>query len=480
MKKDWWTTYKRIPNSVKASVWFTICSCLQKGIQFITVPLFTRILSTQQYGQFSLYQSWATILTIFATLNLFAGVFNNGMLKFEYDKKRYITSMQGLSTTVTVSLFLLYLIFSRWVDNVIGLPHIVVLTMFLEVLFTPSLQYWMMQQRFEYRYKMLVAVTLGIAILNPLISLVSVSVAEAKGIARIVSVCFVNASAGLMFYVYNIVNSHSFFVKKYWKYALAFNLPLIPHYLAQVVLGQSDRIMIKWFYGESAVAIYSIAYSIGMVMSIISGSINASFIPWTYKACKRGDFDTIEKTTTFILCGVAIMTLIPVLSAPEIIGIMGPSEYAQSVWVIAPVAMAHYFIFLYSLFGNIEFYYERSKLIMVASCIAAAMNLLLNWLFMPIFGYIAAAYTTVVCYILLAIVHYCFMRVILREQGVESRIYSIKMILFVTGVLALSVFVSSMLYPYPWIRYGAILLTGLLIIFCRRKILRFWEHLKSE
>lgn len=44
--------YRSIPVQVKASLWFLICAFLQKGISFITTPIFTRLLSTSEYGQY--------------------------------------------------------------------------------------------------------------------------------------------------------------------------------------------------------------------------------------------------------------------------------------------------------------------------------------------------------------------------------------------------------------------------------------------
>ncbi len=85
---------------VKAAMWFTICSFLQKGIQFITVPIFTRLLTKEQYGLYNVYNSWSQIVLIFASLNLFYGVFNNGMLKFETDRDRFVSSVQGASTAM--------------------------------------------------------------------------------------------------------------------------------------------------------------------------------------------------------------------------------------------------------------------------------------------------------------------------------------------------------------------------------------------
>ena len=70
--------YSELPIPLKASFWFLITGFLQKGISVITTPIFTRLLSTSEYGQLSIYNSWAGIITIFATLNLSAGVFMRG------------------------------------------------------------------------------------------------------------------------------------------------------------------------------------------------------------------------------------------------------------------------------------------------------------------------------------------------------------------------------------------------------------------
>ena len=58
-----------IPQSVKVSIILLICGILQRGISVITTPIFTRLLNTSEYGQYSLYTSWSTILIIFITLN---------------------------------------------------------------------------------------------------------------------------------------------------------------------------------------------------------------------------------------------------------------------------------------------------------------------------------------------------------------------------------------------------------------------------
>ena len=69
--------YKNSNVAIKAALWFTICNLLQKGITMISMPIFTRLLSTEQYGVLTIYNSWYSIISIIVTLNLAGGVIFN-------------------------------------------------------------------------------------------------------------------------------------------------------------------------------------------------------------------------------------------------------------------------------------------------------------------------------------------------------------------------------------------------------------------
>lgn len=71
--------------------------------------------------------------------------------------------------------------------------------------------------------------------------------------------------------------------KEAWKYALHYNIPLIPHYLSQQVLNQADRLMINRMCGSAQTAIYTVAYQIAMVLNIVTTAIESSFTPWAYQ-----------------------------------------------------------------------------------------------------------------------------------------------------------------------------------------------------
>ena len=113
MLKKMINRYRTIPVAAKASLWFIFCSVLQKCVAMLTTPIFTRLMSTEQYGQFTVYNSWLQIFTIFVTLRLNYAVFNKGMSKYKDDRDGYTSTMQTVTFVLALVLFLIYLPFLR-------------------------------------------------------------------------------------------------------------------------------------------------------------------------------------------------------------------------------------------------------------------------------------------------------------------------------------------------------------------------------
>ena len=130
----------------------------------------------------------------------------------------------------------------------------------------------------------------------------------------------------------------------------------------------------------------------------------------------------------------------------------------MSVWIVPPVSCSVFFIFLYSLFSNIELYYENSKNIMKASILTSILNLILNFVFIKFFGYVAAAYTTLVCYIFLSLLHYIYMKKVLKEENVKEHPYNLEAILIISFIIIGYSILITFTYSKSWIlRYTIII-----------------------
>lgn len=456
--------YNRIALPAKASIWFVICSIIQKGIALITVPLFTRILTQEEYGTVSLYTSWMTIVTIFATLELPTGVFNKAMIKYEDDRDGYTSSSLVLSSLITLSLFIVYFLAKDFWNVFFGLNTQIMIMMFVEIFFTSAMSFWSIRQRFEYKYRAVVIVTLLSNFLATLCSL-SLVILFPKNRAemRILGLVLVHALIYAVVFNILLLRGKKGVVPSYWKYSVIYNIPLVPHYLSQQVLNQSDRIMISNICGLSDAAVYSLAYQIAVVMKIVTNAIHASFVPWTFQNIKKGTVKQIGKRAIQIEILIGLICLGFSLFAPEFIMIMGGSEYYKAVYIVPPVAMSVLFITIYTFFANIEFYFEKTKYVMIASCISALMNIILNAVFIPIFGFVAAGYTTLVCYIAYSIIHYLFMKKICKENGIDNP-YKERMTWIIAAVFVSLAIMVSFVYKYTILRYVLILVVAVIAV----------------
>ena len=217
-----------------------------------------------------------------------------------------------------------------------------------------------------------------------------------------------------------------------------------------------------------------------MIMNIVTQSINSSFVPWTYRKLKDNDTAPLKKYSTMLLLAVASISLLPVLVAPELMWIIAPPEYAEGVWIIPPLSTSVFFIFLYNLFANVEFYFEKTKFVMVASVMGAVANVGLNLLLMPRFGYLAAGYVTMLCYMLFAFAHYMFMKKVSKEKlGVKS-VYNDKFIILITVIYLICTALAMCLYNFVIVRYAILLIAFIIILIKREKIISLVKSIKNK
>jgi O-antigen/teichoic acid export membrane protein len=476
LKEKW----KHIPLAVKVSSAYAICGILQRCISFITLPLFTRLLSTEQYGQVTIYLSWHGILQIFLTLNLAYGSFSTAMVKFDNDRKGYISSIEGICVGLSLLFIFIYLPFSALWNRLFELPTNIVCLMVGDIICLTAIQFWSGKKRFEFKYISVIVVTLITSVISPVVQYLLVINALEKGYARIIGVATVNITVGGSLFLLNLYRGKKIFNKTYWKYALSFNIPLLTYYLSQIVFNQSDRIMISHMVGKDKAAIYGVAYSLATVLTFVLNAINNSYVPWYYEQIKQGKQRENKGVSTGVAFLMAILLLAVIWFAPEIIYILAGRQYSEAVYVVPPVAISLLLLFYSQLFINVEFYYEEKKKLIWASIGAAVTNLALNWIFIKWFGYIAAAYTTLVSYIIFAYCNYLTMKKILSEHEVEDNAYSYKSLILIFICLCFAAIIGATLYRHLLIRTFVSMSILIILLIKRDFFFRFYRIIKSK
>ena len=233
--------------------------------------------------------------------------------------------------------------------------------------------------------------------------------------------------------------------------------------------------MIKAIVGNSAAGVYSLAYNISSILVIFNTAVTNSLTPWLYKSIKQGRIRNIGSICYVILAMIGGINLFLIAVAPEAVAVFAPSSYGEAIWAIPPVTMAVFFQFMYSLFASFEFYYEKTRWVMYASVIGAVLNVALNAVFIPIYGYIAAAYTTLFCYFVYSMLHYAFMRKVCRKYAGGVQPFRLSVILGMSACFLAIGFGLMALFPWPALRF-ALLLVACVVIFLNRA--RLMEALK--
>lgn len=468
--KKYFKLYKDMPVQVKASFWFLICAFLQRGISMITTPVFTRILTPGEYGQYSVFSSWMSILMPVVCLNLYAGVYSQGIIKFEEDRGRYTSSLQGLVLTLVMIWTAVYLAGRTFWNGLLSLTTVQVLAMLVIIWTSASYSFWSMEQRADFKYRKIGVLILMASVLHPVVCIFLILGSEDKVSARILGMAAVNLALYAGTFISQMAKGRQFFSKKYWLYALKFNIPLLPHYLSMSVLGSSDRIMISIMEGDGKAGIYNLAYSVSTIMSMFNGALLQTIEPWIYRRLKEKRIGNLGRVAYPCFFAVAALNLLLIMFAPEIVRIFAPAEYYEAIWVIPAVALSVFFTFLYTFFATFEFYYEKTGYITGATVGGALLNIVLNFIFIRRYGYVAAGYTTLFGYIVFAVLHYFFMQKICREYMDDARPYSLWVIAGI-GVGSLIVGMCIMLtYNAPVIRYGLMLATVGIAFLMRGKI----------
>lgn len=444
---------------LKAGMWYTISNFLFKGMAFIVTPIFVRLLSKAEFGDFSNFASWMSLLVIITSCDLQTSIIRS-KLEFEDDIDKYISSLLALSTLITGVFYTIFLVFDDFVfSEILFIDKKYIHIMFLYLLAVPAYNMFVTKQRAFYKYKLFSIMT-GISIVLSLVSsLLLINLMDDNLSARIIGQYVPIAIISLVIYVLLMIKGKGVKIS-YCKYALIICIPLVPHLLAMNVLSASDRIMIKRMCGAEDLALYSIACTCAHIMGVLLDSMNKAWAPWFLESLHKREYASIHKVTKpYLLCFVAISFMVMLLG-PEIVTILGGKEYIEAIGALPPLIAGAVVQFVYTMYVQVEFYEKRTSIAAMGTIIAAIINVGLNLLLIGRFGYKMASYTTFIGYCCLLAFHYYFV----SKLG-YGRIFDRKFIMVVIITTFVLMCFCVAIYDYVIIRYILIVLYILVALF---------------
>lgn len=413
---------KKTASLLKIGFIYLVSNIIVKGVFFLTTPLFTRIMTKEDFGVFNNVSSWASIISIITTLCLYSSI---NKAKYDFDKKinEFMSSITIFGTLFTLFMWLMIEINISFFESFFNMNKICIRSIMIYCLFAPSVQVLLAKYRMYNEYVKVIVLSWITLIASVLSSLLCTYLMDDKVLGRTIGTFGIVGIIDIVFFAIIVFKGKKVSVKML-KYACALSLPLIFHELSGVLLNSSDKIIINQLCGGEDAALYSVAYTISMILTVVLSSLNQAWVPWFFDKLKSADIKSIKDIIPKYIFVFSIFCVTIMLLGPELITLLGGKSYNDAVFVIPPVCFAIFLQFIYTLYVNIEFYLKKSIYISLATTLASIINIVLNYMLIPVFGFMAAAYTTVVGYLLIFVFHY-----IICQRTIYKNIYSLQYII---------------------------------------------------
>lgn len=400
--------------ALKAGVWYVFSIVMVKAVSIITTPIFTRLMTTGEYGVISTFTSWYNLLLTFCTMNL---TYSIGRAKIDYPEKldKYIGSMQLLSSAVTTIFVVGCLLFIDPLSTLMGLDKTKLFLLLTYLFFTPVINFVQTGYRFRYKYKENIGIAAFISLGSVIVSLILMLSFEGDmDTLRIIGMVLPTVVLSVLFWIISIKGGNVIYDKKFWKYGLRLSTPLILHTISITALSQTDRILIANICGSSEAGLYSLASNYTVLLSIVTNAFAEGWLPWFHDTYHLGKYEEIRKNVKDIVILCCFVGLGCVSIGPEAVMLLGGENYRDAIQCIPPLVLAVVCRFIYTQYVNIEMHMKKTVFVSVGTIFAAVLNILLNVAFIPIYGYKAACYTTLASYIALMMIHYFITRIVLK------------------------------------------------------------------
>ena len=378
---------------------YLFSNILNAVIPFILLPILTRYLSPEEYGEVAMFQTLLGALGAFVGMT-FVGAANRKFYDSNLEKNElaeFIGScvqLISISAVVVFSVFFLFRSnFSEWLSLKPSYVLFAVVVSFCTVIIALRLGQWQVQKKaIDYG-----ALQISQSLLNMLLSLLLV-VALLKGAAGRIDAQIVT---GLVFVLIAFILLKkdgllkvTVWRKEYLAEALRFGVPLMPHLAGGFLLNSVDRFVINDELGLAEAGIYMVAVQLTAAVGIVFDAINKAYVPWLFERLKADVHKEKQKivklTYLWFLC-IILGVVLAFFIGPWLVVLVAGEKYAQAGEVIGWLALGQGFQGMYLMVTNYIFFSKKTGLLSVASISSGFINLLLLIVFVRILGLQGAA-----------------------------------------------------------------------------------------
>ncbi len=435
------------------------------GVNFFTVPIFTRMLGAENYGVISLYTTWVQIMTIVMGIQTSGTIAAARVHIEEREQDAYYSSVLSLSCVVSAGITLLVIVFINPISAFLQFNHLAVFLILAQSFGAYVISFATMKFIYHKQASLNFLVSVVVTVVSVLLSLaliMGIDRFEDRYWGRIIGYVIPNVAVGVILGIVIFAKGKKGFSKKYWKFCLPLCLPLIFHNLSQIILAQSDRVMLQKLLDDTAaVGIYSFIFNFVHIINVIYGALNNTWVPLYYDHMKQGEMDAVARRSKNYIALYTVLTMGFMLLSPEVVRIFASEEFWSGMDLIPIMTMSYYMVFLYSFPVNYEFYYKKTRIIAIGTCMAAVVNIVANYFMIPVWGIKGASIATMISYVMLFLFHH-----VIAHFAVKEAKYHYKFRTFVPGIIAVAATgaVFYLLLDCAYVRWGLGVVLGIYIL----------------
>lgn len=418
-----------------------ICSTLLlDGIAFITAPLFAGLLGDSGFGALSIYTIWTSVIAIVFTLQT-QGTLVNATVEYSQEEQlKYQSSVMTMSMTVFLACAALVIIFIKPLARVLKLEWFLLLLMLLQAFGTFSVSFLTTKFIYEFKagWKMIVSVGVTLTTLVSSLAIVLSLPFETRYIGRIVAIACTYGLFGIPACIYILVKGKTFFNREYWKFCFVLAVPSVFHNLSDLILGQSDRLMLQHMISQAAVGQYSHALLFGGVMFTLFQALNHTWCPFFFEDIKEGRGEAVLTKSRNFLELFTVLSVGFLLLIREVYRIMADPIFWDSVTLVPIFVTSYYLNFLCTFPVNYEYYRKKTKVVAIVTISSSLFNLALNYFMILRFSIAGAALATAISHCLQLGLHFVYTRFVLGKDDYpfQSHLWRPYLLVYLT-VLAL-------------------------------------------
>lgn len=385
--------------------WYLLSSLFTKGIGVILLPLYTNNLSTTEYGTLQTLNSIAALLPIILSCSL-DSAFGRFFHDYKYDKNKLQKLFSSIYCFVLLyGSFILIIAFSTsslWCADLLNIPmfpyvYLSFATALLNQLAVLGRTF--LEQSLE--TKAITLLDFVFAFINASVSIFLLLYLQYGIKSILIGALCASLFLHIYYYIYfrkkKILNfSISFSILKV---ALVYSIPLMPSVASTWIASVSDRLVIAKYVDLSSVAMYSFAFQISSMVYIIGDAVTRVISPVIMSGLVQDKQSTHQKiqSSSVFMWGVMLVVVYGLsLFSKELVSILGNSEY-ESTALFIPILSFSYVLGMQQRFpSQVLSYHKKTWLLSTGAIIMAFSNLILNLIFVPLWGYTAAIFNCVI------------------------------------------------------------------------------------